>query len=122
VANVTGTFSLDPIQSVILSITDVGGNAVLAPGTVFPFIDYPDGGWNGGLFAGRADESIFVVGANTFRISYNGPDNATSAVTLQVVPEPPPTTALLALSSAIGRRARTPAAELGTLARRPSQI
>jgi autotransporter-associated beta strand protein len=96
VANVTGAFSLDPTHSVILSVTDLGGNAVLAPGTVFPFIDYPDGGWNGGLFAGRADDSIFVLGANTFRISYNGPDNAMSAVTLQVVPEPS-TTALLTL-------------------------
>jgi hypothetical protein len=95
-ANVAGPFTLDPNHSVTLSITDLGGNAVLAPGTVFAFIDYPDGSWNGGLFAGRADDSTFLFGANTFRISYNGTDNATSAVTLQVVPEPS-TTALLAL-------------------------
>jgi len=82
-----GNLLLDLDNSVVLRLTDLGGNQLLDLGTTFTLIDY-SGVWNGGTFAGLADDSFFEYGANTYQISYNGADNATSAVTLTAVPEP----------------------------------
>jgi autotransporter-associated beta strand protein len=71
-----------------LAIANLGGNITLDAGTVITFLDYADFGWNGGTFAGLPDDTTFVLDANHFRISYNGADDATSAVVLVAVPEP----------------------------------
>ena len=96
-ANVAGDLSL--LGGATLSITDFNVSGTpLTVGQVFTFIDY-SGIWDGGVFTGRADDSDFTLGLNTYRISYNGVDNATTAVTLQVVPEP--SSALLLLSGTL---------------------
>ncbi len=96
-ANVAGDLSL--LGGATLSITDFSVSGTpLTVGQVFTFIDY-SGIWDGGVFTGRADDSDFTLGLNTYRISYNGVDNATTAVTLQVVPEP--SSALLLLSGTL---------------------
>ena len=85
-ANVSGDLNL--LGGGTLSITDFSVSGTpLSIGQVFTFIDY-SGVWDGGVFTGRADDSDFTLGLNTYRISYNGVDNATTAVTLEVVPEP----------------------------------
>lgn len=86
----TGNLVLSP--GAILTLSDLGSNAVLTLGTTLTFIDY-SGTWNGGLFTydgnPLADDAIFGFGANNYQISYNGVDGLTSAVTLTaVVPEP----------------------------------
>lgn len=91
--NVSGNLSIDLGGNVTLNFNDLGGNAPLAIHSVFTLIDY-SGSWNGGTFSGRADDSTFTLGANTFRISYDG-TGSESAITLTVVPEPSTTTALL---------------------------
>ena len=85
-ANVTGNLSL--LGGATLNISDFNVSSTpLSIGQVFTFIDY-SGMWDAGIFAGYADDSQFTLGLNDYRISYNGVDNATSAVTLEVVPEP----------------------------------
>lgn len=90
---ITGDFNLASDNSVVLSLSDLGTNQPIAYGTIFTLVDY-SGSWNGYTFAGLADDSLFTLGVNTFRISYNGADNLSDAVVLQAVPEP--TTCLLA--------------------------
>lgn len=85
--NVTGNFDLDINNTAVLSLSNIGSNVALDLGTVITFVDY-SGSWNGGTFSGLADDSQFSFGANTYAISYNGVDGLTSAVTLEVVPEP----------------------------------
>ena len=55
------------------------------------------GSWNGGLFAGLADDTNFEIGGHTYRISYNGsgtiPTN--EVVVTVVVPEPGAAVSLL---------------------------
>ncbi len=84
--NVTGSLNLEP--SAILDIFDVGADVLLAPGTTLTFLDY-GGTWNGGIFDGHPDDSVFSLGSNQFQISYNGPGGTDTAITLTaVVPEP----------------------------------
>lgn len=88
-ANVTGDLNL--VSGALLTISDLGGDVPLTIDTTFVFIEY-SGAWNGGLFTyggnELADDAVFVFGANSYRISYDGFDNASSAVALTVVPEP----------------------------------
>lgn len=96
-ANVTGNLNL--AGSSTLSITDFNAaGSPLSEGSLFTFIDY-SGTWDGGGFSGYADDSVFVLGLNAFRISYNGVDNTSTAVTLEVVPEPG---AVISLLSGLG--------------------
>jgi fibronectin-binding autotransporter adhesin len=85
--NVTGDFALDSNNSVVLSLSDLGGDQVLSAGSVFTLLSY-SGAWNGNTFSGLADDSTITLGSNLFALSYNGVSGADSAVTLQVVPEP----------------------------------
>lgn len=82
-----GNLTLDIDNSAVLSLANLGSNLTLDPGVALPFIDY-SGTWNGGTFAGLADDSTFSVGTNTFRISYNGVNENDTAVVLVAVPEP----------------------------------
>lgn len=84
--------------TVTLSLSDLGSNALVLPGTKFTLISY-DGAWNGGTFDGYADDSQFVLGSNTWLLNYNdllpgvnfpldALANGTSFVTITAVPEP----------------------------------
>lgn len=105
-ANVSGLLALDLSNTVVLSVNALGANTALPFGTTFTFIDYTDAGWNGGIFAGLPDDSAFVLGPNEFRISYNGVDDVTSAVTLQVIPEPSSAVLLSVAGSFLSLRRR----------------
>lgn len=83
--NVTGNLNID--NTAVLTLNDLGSDQVLTLGTTFTVIEY-SGTWNGGTFAGFADDSVFDFGVNQFRISYNGLDDLSSTVVLTVVPEP----------------------------------
>ncbi len=85
-----GNLNIDPAS--VLTFSDLGANVALAPGTTLPFLDYT-GIWNGGAFAGYAEDSTFTYGANTFQITYDSVDasNGDRAVTLTTpaaTPEP----------------------------------
>jgi fibronectin-binding autotransporter adhesin len=97
---VNGSLFLDLDNTVVLQLADLGGDQPLSFGTTFTLIDY-SGIWNGGTFAGLADDSTFEHGANTYRISYDGADNATSAVTLTAVPEPASTALLFGAATSL---------------------
>jgi fibronectin-binding autotransporter adhesin len=92
-----------------LEFVPIGQGNVLNQGTSFAIVDYT-GVWNGGLFTNGiggpllADDSTFVLGANTFKIDYNAPgDN----LTLTVVPEPTAAVSLLGgLGVLLARRRR----------------
>jgi autotransporter-associated beta strand protein len=86
------SFSLDLENTAVLTVSNLGLDVALEIGTVLTLVDYTT--WNGGMFLNRPDDSTFTVGANTFRISYNGVSGSDTAVTLEVVPEP--TSVLLA--------------------------
>jgi autotransporter-associated beta strand protein len=90
--NVTGDLNLASSPS--LSLTDLGANVALTAGTVFTLVDY-SGTWNAGIFAGRADDSTFIFGANSFKIDYNDPNFAGTALTLTVQAIPEPSTLVL---------------------------
>jgi hypothetical protein len=112
--NVLGNLTLDPLNTTLLSLSDLGANASLSAGTVFTIIDYA-GGWNGGTFAGLADDSVFSFGANQYRISYNGVDDLGTAVTLAVVPEASLSALLLGGAGVVAcarRRSRTRSARV----------
>jgi autotransporter-associated beta strand protein len=83
----TANLNLDLANSAVLAVTNLGDNINLDLGTAIPFIDY-SGTWNGGTFAGLPDDSTFTLGANQFRISYNGANDNDSAVVLVAIPEP----------------------------------
>ena len=85
--DVTGNFSLDSGNSVVLSLSDLGADQVLTAGSVFTLLSY-SGSWNGNTFNGLADDSTLQLGSNLFALSYNGVTGTDNAVTLQVVPEP----------------------------------
>lgn len=88
---VTNAFSLDSADTVVLTLTDLGGNVPVAFNTTFTIVDYT-GSWDGNLFTYNsnvlADDATFIFGANEYQISYNGTTGLDSAVTLTVVPEP----------------------------------
>jgi fibronectin-binding autotransporter adhesin len=94
----SGAFNLDMDNTAVLTLNNLGLDLALNVGTVLTLVDYTT--WNGGRFAGYADDSQFTVGANTFQISYNGVSGSDSAVTLEVVPEPS-TVALVGLASVL---------------------
>jgi len=81
---VKGDLVLDTGNTARFSLTDLGGNVAITLGTTFTIIDYT-GTWNGGTFAGLADDAVFTLGANNYQFSYNGADGGTSTVTLTVV-------------------------------------
>ena len=108
--NLTGTVGLNLIDlaSSSLAITE---------GTKFSLISYT-GSWNSGTFSGYADDSVFKIGVNDWKINYNditGGSNfaseqsgANGFVTLTVVPEPSAAAlALLAGGLLATRRRRT---------------
>ena len=100
---VNGDLNLDPANGSLLSVTDLAGspNPFIDSTTVFALINY-SGAWNGGLFTygGNvlADDGLFTVGSQQWRIDYNsatGGGNFTgdylassSFVTVTAVPEP----------------------------------
>ena len=67
--NVNGNLSLSLANDAVLSLSDLG-STVLAPLTKLTLVSYA-GTWNGGTFAGKADDSVLTVGANSFTINYN---------------------------------------------------
>jgi autotransporter-associated beta strand protein len=90
--NANGNLDLD--GGVTLSLADLGGNSALALGTKFTLISYP-GIWDGDTFSGYADDSVFSLYNNQWRINYGDtPAGAVNgglyanAVTLTVIPEP----------------------------------
>jgi autotransporter-associated beta strand protein len=102
--NVTGNLNLS--GSAVLALQNLGSNVALTQGTAITFIDY-SGTWNGGTFAGLADDSLLTVGATQFRISYNGVNNNDSAVTLVAIPEPGSATLLVGgVAGLLGMRRR----------------
>lgn len=107
--NITGDLQIDP--AALLSLTDLGLSAPLADGATLTFIDY-SGTWNGGTFAGHADDSTFTLGANTFQISYNGLSGTDTAVTLTAIAAPEPGSAALLLGSTLLLARRRRAASL----------
>lgn len=91
--DVTGDLGLD--GTVTLSLLNLGADAALTVGTKFTLIAY-SGTWTpGDTFTGYADDSVFSLFGNQWRINYddtpldavNGGSLA-NAVTLTVVPEP----------------------------------
>lgn len=91
--DVTGDLGLD--GAVTLSLLNLGADAALTLGTKFTLIAY-SGTWTpGDTFTGYADDSVFALFGNQWRINYddtpldavNGGSLA-NAVTLTVVPEP----------------------------------
>lgn len=100
VVSVTGNLNIT--SGAIFSAGNLG-SAVLPEGFAIPaIIDY-SGIWNGGVFKFMEgatlrdlnDDSVFLIGANAYQISYNGFDGASSEVTLTVVPEPGAAVSLL---------------------------
>jgi len=97
--------------TVPLTITDLGPDAVVTPGTVFTMINYGGGLTGGGLFAygglSLVEGGTFTVGANTWQIAYSSttagvnvsaPLPSGAYVNLVAVPEP---TAWAMLGSAV---------------------
>jgi fibronectin-binding autotransporter adhesin len=87
-----------------LSLINLGSNIALAENTVFTLIDY-SGSWTG-AFAGLPDDSVFELGENAFRISYDGANNADTSVALIAVPEPGVGAILLVGIAALASRRR----------------
>ncbi len=87
-AAVNGALTLNTGIAPKLTISDLGSNVPLAPGTQFTFITYTVG-WNGGLFSVGGnlipDDGVFAFGANQFQLDYNSGGNS---VALIAVPEP----------------------------------
>ena len=94
--DVTGTLNLT--GTVGLNLIDLASSSLaITEGTKFSLISYT-GSWNSGTFSGYADDSVFKIGANDWKINYNdiaGGSNfaseqsgANGFVTLTVVPEP----------------------------------
>jgi autotransporter-associated beta strand protein len=63
--------SLTIVDGALLSITNATPNQVLPIDTKFTLISYRSGGWNGGTFAGLADDAEFHIGPHVYKINYN---------------------------------------------------
>jgi len=92
--------------SALLTITDLGSNAVLAANTTLTFINYT-GTWNGGLFrVGGAlipDDGTFQLGGNVFRLDYNAGGNSVALIS---VPEPNAISIMTVALGCVGLRRR----------------
>ncbi|MCE9546374.1 MAG: autotransporter-associated beta strand repeat-containing protein, partial [Planctomycetia bacterium] len=66
--DVSGNLTL--LGTVNLNLTDLGIDTLLPGGSKLTLISY-SGVWNGGIFAGYADDSIFTFGSNQWLINYN---------------------------------------------------
>lgn len=94
---------------VALNLIELGTSTAVADGTKLTLIGY-DGAWNGGIFAGLADDSTFTLGANQWMINYNDTTGGTnqsggahtSYLTLTAGQVPEPSTGLLALLASLG--------------------
>lgn len=90
--NVTGDFSLDNANSVVLNLSDIGTSTALAAGTKFTFLTYT-GNFLGGYFKDYAANVSVTTGLNQFKVNYTDTYNGANAVSLEVVsmevvPEP----------------------------------
>jgi autotransporter-associated beta strand protein len=92
--NVGGNLGIN--SGVTLDLTDLTTSHALTNNTKLSLISY-SGSWNHGTFTGLADDSIFTLGANQWRINYNdvtagsnllGGGGYANFVTMTVIPEP----------------------------------
>jgi fibronectin-binding autotransporter adhesin len=65
--NATGNLNIN--GAVTLNLSEIA-SGTLALGTKLTLIRYR-GAWNGGIFSGLADDSLFNLGSNSWRIDYN---------------------------------------------------
>ncbi len=91
--SVAGNLALGATTAPVLSITDIGGGAVLPIGTTLTFASYHTGSWDGNYFqvGGNVipENGGFVVGSNAFQIDYQANlGGGISGMELTVVPEP----------------------------------
>lgn len=89
---ITGDLTLGA-GATALTLTDLGGDVALADGTQFVLATYT--GSQTGIFTGRADDSQFALGANTYEINYNDVVGGANAVTLTAVLVPEPASLVL---------------------------
>ena len=88
--NIYGDFTI--VSGAVLNLQLFDSDAPLADGTKYSIFSYK-GNWNNQIFNGYADDSVFTVGLNQFRINYNDTIAGVNGgaysnfVTLTAVPE-----------------------------------